>query len=256
MPREFFAGDKAPARLMTLGERHMAFVRRGLDGHVCARFDAALAGTTPEAFIDALLVRALGARSVVVGHDFRFGRERSGNVATLRAAGARCGFEVREVEAQYHAGVRISSTAVRRALAASDFAAAAALLGRPFAMCGRVVHGERLGRTLGFATANLRPRRRVLPLHGIFAVTVSDDGALVRHPAVASLGTRPTVGGRGHLLEVHLFDFQGNLYGRRLRVEFVAKLRDEAHFGSVTEMTAQMHRDAQAARTALAAVKP
>ena len=250
-PLEFFRGDEAPARLMTLVEKHAMFAELGLDRHVSARFDGAMAQMAPEDFARRLLAQTLGARRVVVGHDFRFGRQRSGSVATLREVGAREGFEVEEIAARYHGDLLISSTAVRNALADSDFALAEALLGRRYAMSGRVIRGQQLGRTLGFATANLRPRRRVLPLHGIFAVRVSDRHALVDYPAIASLGTRPTVNGRGHLLEVHLFDFQGNLYGRRLRVEFVEKLRDEAKFSSLDAMTEQMHRDAHAARAVL-----
>lgn len=250
-PREFFNAAQAPARLMTLIERHAAISARHLSGHLCVRFNRDVAAMTPADFVTTLLVRDLGAKVIVVGHDFRFGVRRSGNIDTLREMGLEHGFEVVEIAARYHDGVRISSTAVRSALADGDFALARALLGRHYAMCGRVVRGERLGRTLGFATANIRPRRTVLPLQGVFAVSVSDQIELTGHPGVASLGTRPTVGGTGHLLEVHLFDFQGNLYGRRLRVEFIAKLRDEVHFDSLGAMTEQMHRDAQDARAAL-----
>ena len=254
-PRELFAPESAPARLMTMGDKYQAFAALGLDCHVVQRFTRELAALSPDEFITRLLVGGLGARVIVVGHDFRFGRNRAGDVAVLQAAGQRYGFETREVDALFQGDTRISSTAVRAALAAGDFARAAALLGRPFTMNGRVVHGERLGRTLGFPTINLRPRRQVLPLHGIFAVRVSAGragaGSLRDHPGVASLGSRPTVGGHGHLLEVHLFDFQGNLYGRRVSVEFVARLRDEEHFDDLAAMTRQMHRDADRARAVL-----
>jgi riboflavin kinase/FMN adenylyltransferase len=155
------------------------------------------------------------------------------------------------------AGVRVSSGLVRTALAAGDLARAAELLGRPYSMRARVVRGARLGRTLGYPTANLPVHRRRTALSGIFAVRVRGgglDGAAGGHPAVASLGTRPTVRGVEPLLEVHLFDYQGELYGAELEVEFVARLRDEQHFGSLEAMVAQMHRDAAAARAALAAL--
>ncbi|MFK7886845.1 MAG: riboflavin kinase, partial [Gammaproteobacteria bacterium] len=188
---------------------------------------------------------------IVTGYDFRYGRAREGDVERLREDGRRAGYEVEQISAQRDGELVISSTAVREALAAGDLDAAHRLLGKRYSMSGRVVRGQQLGRTLGFATANLRPGRRVLPLEGVFAVQVCDGATLRRHPAVASLGTRPTVNGQGHLLEVHLFDFQGNLYGRRLRVSFVKKLRDEARFASLEAMTEQMHRDASEARAAL-----
>lgn len=253
-PQEFFQGDAAPARLTTLIEKYREVSAHGVDLHVVLRFGSALANMSAEDFVTRLLVEGLGARAVIVGHDFRFGRGRAGDFDFLTSAGDVHGFETIEIEARMHGDTRYSSTAVRSALLNSDFAAAADLLGRPYCMGGRVVRGERLGRELGYPTINIRPRRRALPLHGIFAVRVSGPapgGQLRDHPGVASLGTRPTVGGAGHLLEVHLFDFQGNLYGRRMEVEFVARLRDEEHFDNVDTMIEQMHRDAAAARAAL-----
>lgn len=251
-PREFFTPDRAPARLMTLTEKHAALRALGVDVHVSVRFDARIAGLSPASFAQGLLCDTLGARLVVAGHDFRFGRDRAGDVDDLRALGRSMGFDVTQIDAVRLGDVVVSSTAVRAALADADFSTAEALLGRPYTMCGRVVRGQQLGRTLGFATANIRPKRLKLPFDGVLAVTVSDGEDLLEHPAVASLGTRPTVNGRGHLLEVHLFDFQGNLYGRRLTVRFVKKLRDEARFESLDVMTRQMHRDASDARDALA----
>jgi riboflavin kinase/FMN adenylyltransferase len=254
-PRELFQPATAPARLMTMRDKYERFDALGMDCHVVQRFSRGLAALSPEEFVSRLLVDGMDARVVVVGHDFRFGRDRAGDFDFLQAAGRRHGFETREVAACYQGETRISSTAVRAALAASDFVRAATLLGRPYTMDGRVVRGEQLGRKLGFPTINLRPRRQVLPLHGIFAVRVSDCGqvapGLRDHAGVASLGSRPTVGGHGHLLEVHLFDFQGNLYGRRVSVEFVARLRDELHFDDLDAMTEQMHVDAAQARRQL-----
>ncbi len=254
-PQEFFLGERAPARLTTVVEKYAQIAAHGVDLHVVLRFGRALASMPPADFVSRLLVDGLGARAVIIGHDFRFGKDRRGDFDFLTRAGLAHGFETIEIEARMHGDVRFSSTAVREALTQDDFAAAAELLGRPFTMSGKVIRGEQLGRDLGFPTINIRPRRRVLPIEGIFAVRVSGsgpDGPLHDHPGVASLGTRPTVGGAGHLLEVHLFDFQGNLYGQRLAVEFVAKLRDEAHFESVETMTRQMHLDAEQARAALA----
>jgi riboflavin kinase/FMN adenylyltransferase len=187
----------------------------------------------------------------VVGDDFRYGRHAAGTLETLAVSGERAGFTVEQVPPYVKEGVRVSSTAVRERLERGDCAAAARLLGRSYSMLGRVVRGQQLGRTLGFPTANLRLQRRRSPLNGITAVRVHGiaAGAL---PGVASLGTRPTVGGVEPLLEVHVFDYTGDLYGRAIEVEFVAKLRDEEKFASLDAMLAQMQRDAAAARAVLA----
>ncbi|MEM6640841.1 MAG: bifunctional riboflavin kinase/FAD synthetase [Pseudomonadota bacterium] len=251
-PREFFGQSSAPARLMTLTEKHAALRALGVDMHVSVRFDAQVAELTPRAFVERLLHDTLRAQHIVAGHDFRFGHRRSGDVAALRVFGQEMDFAVEQVDAVMLDGAIVASTGVRAALADGRFDHAERLLGRPYVMTGRVVRGQQLGRTLGYPTANIRPRRRRLPLEGVFAVTASDGASLLEHPAVASLGTRPTVNGRGHLLEVHLFDFQGNLYGRRLTVRFVRKIRDEVRFDSLNDLTAQMHRDAREAREALA----
>jgi riboflavin kinase/FMN adenylyltransferase len=215
------------------------------------RFGESLRNLTAEAFAQ-LLAGRLDARVVVVGHDFRFGRSGEATAAVLTAAGARLGFEVDVVDPVTLDGERISSSAVRTALARGDFAQARRWLGRPWSMRARVVAGERLGRGLGFPTANLPLERRRAPVAGIFAVRVHGV-ASAPLPGVASLGTRPTVGGVTTLLEVHVFDFSGDLYGRELEVEFAAKLRDEARFASLEALTAQMRCDAADARRILAA---
>jgi riboflavin kinase/FMN adenylyltransferase len=186
----------------------------------------------------------------VIGHDFRFARRREGNLATLQAAGARHGFAVEEICEFLVDGERVSSSLVRDALGRGDLDRATRLLGRPYRMAGRVRLGRKLGRELGFPTANLALHRKVVPLWGIFAVRASGAG-LADHPAVASLGTRPTVDGTDPLLEVHLFDFDGDLYGRCLDVDFIARLRDERKFESLDALVEQMHRDAAAAREIL-----
>lgn len=251
-PREYFMGDAAPPRLSRFREKFLGLAGLGVDRLFCARFDAAMAALDPQDFIREYLVDGLGTRSLVVGDDFRFGKDRSGSFATLQEAGRRHGFEVRDTPTCILEGVRVSSTAVRAALAVGDLGLAARLLGRHYAMSGRVMEGRRLGRTLGFPTVNLRPGRRVLPVQGVFAVIVHGDG-LRPWPAVANLGTRPTVEGTEALLEAHLFDFDGDLYGRHITIEFVARLRDERRFESVESLKAQMRYDAIQARAVLSA---
>lgn len=252
-PREVLDPDRAPARLMRVSEKAPALAALGIDRLVIVRFGELLRRQAPEEFVERVLVAGLGARAVVVGDGFRFGRDRAGTVATLREAGARHGFEVITVPPVTFGGERVSSTRVRAALESGDLALATSLLGRPYALCGRVIAGQRLGRTLGFPTANIRLHRGKIPLQGIFAIRVRGIDAGDPYPGVASLGTRPTVNGVEPLLEAHVFDFAGDLYGRRLTVEFVAKLRSEERFASLEALTEQMHRDAARAREILAA---
>jgi riboflavin kinase/FMN adenylyltransferase len=249
MPREYLAPSAAPARLTSLRERWRILTAGGPDFLWLLRFGEALRNLQAEAFAQ-LLVRELAPRVVVVGHDFRFARNGEATAAVLAAAGRRLGFEVDVLEPIMEQGERISSSGVRAALAAGDFVSARRWLGRPWSMRGRVIAGNRLGRKLGFPTANLLLERRYAPVGGIFAVRVHQvaEGAL---PGVASLGTRPTVRGTQALLEAHIFDFDEDLYGREIEVEFVAKLRDEERFETLAALTAQMHRDAAAARSIL-----
>jgi riboflavin kinase / FMN adenylyltransferase len=249
-PREFFAPHAAPPRLSTLRGKLERFAAQGIERVYIARFDGALAGLAPEAFIDEVLVRRLGARWVLVGEDFRFGKARAGDLAALR--GVARSFSVEAMRTVAVDGERASSTTVRDALATGDFVRATALLGRPYTLAGRVAHGAKLGRTLGFPTANLRLKQRP-PLTGVFAVRVHGIAAEPR-AGVASLGVRPTVTDRGApLLEVFLFDFDEPLYGHRIVVEFLHKLRDEARFPDLDALTRQMHRDAAEAREFFAA---
>jgi riboflavin kinase/FMN adenylyltransferase len=253
LPREFLTPIEPPARLTNLRERVRLLEGSGLDALVLLRFDARLRGMDGDAFVR-LLTDRLQVRRVVVGHDFHFGRGGAADADFLREAGARLGFEV-EVIAPVVAGAeRVSSSGIRAALAARDLAGAARLLGRPYSMRGRVVPGQQLGRTWGFPTANIRMRRRRVPLAGIYAVRVRgiEDGPGARtYGGVASLGTRPTVGGVEPLLEVFVFDHAGDLYGRELEVEFLAHLREELRFESVELLVVQMHADAAAARRLL-----
>lgn len=250
-PREYFMGAAAPPRLARFREKFIGLDSLGVDRLFCVRFDAGMAALEPEAFIREYLVDGLGTRYLVIGDDFRFGRNRAGDFASLQAAGVEHGFEVEDTPTVVLDGVRVSSTAVRAALAEGDLGLAARLLGRHYGMTGRVIEGRRLGQTLGFPTANLRPGRRVLPVTGVFAVLVRGVGERP-WPAVANLGTRPTVDGTEPLLEAHLFDYSGDLYGRRITVDFVARLRDEQRFDDIAGLKAQMHRDAELARRILA----
>jgi riboflavin kinase / FMN adenylyltransferase len=248
-PREFFAPEEPPARLTSLRERWRVLTPIGLDYLLLLRFNDALRNLPAEGFAQ-LLAHNLAARVVVVGHDFRFGKNGDASAPMLAAAGQRFGFEVDVLPPVQLEGERISSSGVRAALAAGDFTRAARWLGRAWSMRGRVVPGERLGRALGFPTANLALERRRAPVAGIFAVRVGGIGPHAR-AGVASLGTRPTVDGSQPLLEVHVFDFAGDLYGREIEVEFVAKLRDEERFETLAALTAQIERDARAARRIL-----
>ena len=249
-PREYFAPGQAPPRLTRFREKAELLACLEVDRFLCVPFNAQVADTPPDVFIDKLLVHGLGVRHLVVGDDFRFGRNREGDFALLAEAGRRLGFEVLSTPSYTVDCQRVSSTRIREALAVGDLVAAERLLGRRYSMSGRVIEGARLGRTLGYPTANLKLGRRVSPLDGIFAVRVNGVSE-APWPAVASLGTRPTVDGGEMLLEAHLFDFDGNLYGRHLNVEFVARLRDERRFDSLASLTEQMHVDAARAREIL-----
>ena len=248
-PREYLAPDAPPARLTSLRERWRILEGMDLDALLLLRFGERLRNLSGEAFAG-LLARDIGARTVVVGHDFRFGCNGEATAPMLVDAGKRLGFAVDIVPPVTLDGARVSSSGVREALKRSDFALAERWLGRPYSMRGRVVHGQRLGRDLGFPTANLRIERRRTPLQGIFAVRVHGVEVTPLR-GVASLGTRPTVGGIQTLLEVHVFDFSADLYGRQIEVEFVAKLRDEENYPTLDALVAQIHRDVAEARRIL-----
>ncbi|AXK71996.1 bifunctional riboflavin kinase/FAD synthetase [Lysobacter sp. TY2-98] len=250
LPREFFARDVAPSRLMSTRSRIDALYAQGIDAVLLLRFDARLSGMSPVEFVERVLADALRAREVWVGPDFRFGRARAGDLAVLREIGAHFGFDAHSIEPIDAAGSRASSTRIRDALAEGRFDAAAESLGRSYLIEGRVVRGKQLGRTLGYPTANLRLPQGRPPLSGIFATRVHGLGPTPL-PSVSSLGTRPTVGGVEPLLETHIFDFDADLYTRRIGIEFVAKLRDELKFDGLPALVAQMDRDAAQAREIL-----
>ena len=239
-PREFFARESAPPRLSSLRAKLERFAAHGVARTYVARFDGRLASLPPEPFIEDVLVRRLGARWLLVGEDFRFGKGRAGDLSTLRRVARTVSIEaMRTVDVD---GERASSTAVRAALATGNIAHAQALLGRAFVISGRVAHGAKLGRTLGFPTANIRLERKP-PLAGVYAVRVHGLGGAAR-AGVASIGVRPTVSASGvPLLEVFIFDFDETIYGRRVGVEFLHKLRDEERYGDLAALTRQIEHD-------------
>lgn len=256
LPREFFAPDRAPPRLTTLRERIEAIAPTGIEVVFAQRFHDAFAALSADDFARRLR-EAHGARWVMIGEDFRYGAGRRGDAGRLSAAGRRLGFHVEVLaHVQGEDGERISSTRVRELLAQGELAHAARLLGRPYAICGRVVHGAKRGRLMGFPTANVRLGRAKPALQGIFAVKCF--GAATRGlEGVASLGINPAVEHGGPAtLEAFLFDFSGDLYGRRLTIEFRKKLRDEAHFASLEELAAQIRRDCETARAFFRATGP
>lgn len=250
IPREFFARGAPVPRLASAREKIEYLFDGGISTLLSLRFNAALASMSADTFVEQVLHRRCGAREVWIGADFRFGHARRGDVALLREHGARLGFDVEVMDDVCIDGERASSSTVRAHLAAGEFDEAARLLGRRFAIGGHVVRGQQLGRQLGYPTANIRLGRRTSPVGGIFAVRVHGIGRAAL-PGVASLGVRPTVHGVEPLLEAHVFDFDGDLYGRRIDVEFVQKLRDEEKFHDLDAMVRQIDRDAAEARSIL-----
>lgn len=246
-PREFFQRDKAPPRIHRLRDKLQALRRYSVDRVLLVRFDAKFASLQAADFIERVLVDGLGVRYLVVGDDFRFGQNRQGDFAMLQQAGARHGFDVAGMHTFQIDSARVSSTRVREALQAGDLARVEQLLGRPYRISGAVLHGDKLGRQLGFPTANVALGKHIPPLTGVFAVDVF---GLAREPwpGAANLGWRPTVDGRRFSLEVHLLDFSGDVYGQHLQVDFLKRLRGEEKFASLDELTAQIGRDVTATR--------
>ncbi len=247
LPREFFAGPQAPARLTRLREKVVVMQQFPIDRLLCLHFNQSLANMPAERFIEHILVNGLGIRYLVVGDDFRFGKDREGHFGVLQQAGRQYGFEVARMDSFTIDGQRASSTLIRRALQCGDMTEAAKLLGRPYRISGRVVGGDRLGRRLGYPTANLRLGRQVSPVSGVFAARVY---GLDTPPlnGVVNIGTRPTVGGTDNRLEVHLLDFSGDIYGRYVHVDLIHKLREERHFQSIDALIHQIDADVIFAR--------
>lgn len=245
-PREYFRGDQVPARLTRFHEKITLLRDTALDRVLCLPFNERTANTTPEWVIDELLKRQLDIRYLVVGDDFRFGKGARGDYDMLKAAGDRLGFGVSHMGTLTYDHDRVSSSRVREILAAGDFELAEKLLGYPYFIMGRVVYGRQIGRTIGVPTANVPLHRYRAALEGVYAVTVS--GLEREYGGVANIGVRPTVQGREPLLEVHLFGFKGDLYGRRLRVVFRHKIREERAFSGLPALKTQIRKDIATAR--------
>ena len=256
-PEEFFAPDEqhCPARLSEPREKIAVLSALGVDCVYLLRFDRDLASLSAQRYIDEILVEGLGIRALIAGSDFRFGHNRQGDFALLQSRGERHGFEVIETQSCYRDGERISSTAIREHLQCGDFRQAEAMLGRPYAIGGRVVKGKQLGRDLGFPTCNVQLNRRSLPLHGVYACQariITMEGECFDWPGAANIGYRPTVTRhREAVLEVHLLDYQGDLYGADMTVVFRHKVRDEIQFDSLDALKAQIARDVEQVRASL-----
>jgi riboflavin kinase/FMN adenylyltransferase len=246
-PREYFMPEEAPARLTRFREKLEVLQHCGIERVVCLRFDERLADLSPDVFIQRILLDGLDVKYLIVGDDFRYGRARSGNYEMLRQAGQRHGFPVVNMHTFCVGSARVSSTRIREALQQGDLSMAGALLGRPFWMSGRVAHGDKRGRTIGFPTANIFLHRTAVPVDGVFAVEMHGVDEQPLH-GVANVGTRPTVDGTRSLLEVHLFDFGREIYGRHVRVSFLKKLRPERRFASFEKLKEQIQQDAGQAR--------
>lgn len=243
--------ERAPRMITSLARRLAALRATGLDGVVVRRFTRDFAALSPEAFVHDWLVGRLGVSAVVVGYNVTFGHDRKGTPPRLAELGAAAGFDVEIVSPVEVGALAASSSEVRKRIAEGDVAAAARLLGRPHSLLGLVRHGDHRGRTIGFPTANVFPRGGLLPPDGVYAVRVGLGGEVPRRPGVANLGSNPTFGPGERRLETHLFDFEGDLYGRRIEVALEARLRGEAKFGSVEQLVAQIRDDAAAARQLL-----
>ena len=245
-PLEVFAGDAAPARLTRFREKYVALADVGIDRLLCVHFTPAFAAQAPEQFIQQLLLERLGVAQLIVGDDFCFGKNRSGNFSVLAQAAAQHNFGLNSTSSLLLGQQRISSTLIRQALAEDKLELAADMLGRPFALTGRVRHGRKLGRDLGFPTANVFLYRRKLPVAGVYAITANT--VFGRYQGVANIGNRPTVQGQRQQLEAHLFNFKGDLYGSQIEVVLQHKLRSEQRFDSLQQLQQQIATDVQAAK--------
>lgn len=245
--REYFMGEQAPARLMRLRDKLYYLQQAKVDVVIVAKFDRTFAEQSAEDFIEKGLVKQLNVKFLSIGDDFKFGAKRQGNFVMLQQAGEKFGFTVEDNRTFCHDEQRISSTAIREALAQDDLRLAEDLLGKPYRIFGRVIHGNKLGRTIGFPTANIRLHRQVNPVKGVYAVKVRLKSGEIFN-GVANMGKRPTINGVMQLLEVHLFDFAQNIYGELVEVEFCHKIRNEIKFPSFDDLKAQIERDMETAK--------
>lgn len=244
-PEEVFTPQSAPPRLSRMRDKYYQLRQLGIDRLICVKFDKRFAGFSAEAFVEDLLVAKLGVRFLVVGDDFRFGKGRTGDFNMLQMEGKKCGFDVASTASFRLHDCRISSTAIRESLLQGDLALAHEMLGRPYSIAGKVVHGDKKGRTIGFPTANVLLNRLKSAVNGVFAVQVTlSEGT---YQGVANIGSRPTVNGQRAQLEVHLFDFSGDLYGRFISVDILHKIRSEQRFDSFAQLKQQILLDAKRA---------
>ncbi len=250
LPIEFFTPDKAPVRLMNLREKLRAFESVGVDYVLCVAFNRSFAQLSAQRFVDSVLIQGLNVKHLVVGDDFRFGQHRQGDFALLAQQSRVYGFELSSMPTFCVDGERVSSTRIRSVLQTLDLAEAEALLGRTFSFEGRVIHGQKLGRTIGFPTLNLNPKRLQMPVNGVFAVRVAGLEQQA-WPGVANIGVRPTVQGVRPSIEVHLFDWNKMVYGAHVEVRLEAFIRPEMKFNGLAELQAQIARDAAQARQLL-----
>ena len=249
-PQELFSPETAPARLCRLRDKYNLLAKLGVQRLICVNFTAKFANQSATYFIENLLVNKLGIKHLIVGDDFRFGKNRTGNFSMLCQAGERYGFDVSDTKSYKMADCRISSTAIRQALEQDDLMSVKQMLGREYSIIGRVFHGDKRGRQLGFPTANVLLKRRVSPLSGVFAVIVKTNNGEFK--GVANIGARPTINGVRQQLEVHIFDFDENLYGQCIEVVVKKKLRPVIKFDSLEALTAQIHQDSEQAKQVLA----
>jgi riboflavin kinase/FMN adenylyltransferase len=246
-PQELFSPKTAPARLCRLRDKYMLLKNLGVDRLICINFNKKFASLSAETFIEELLVKRLAVKHLIVGDDFHFGENRQGNFAMLKSAGEKFNFSVTDTASHKLSGCRISSTEIRQSLETDDLEGAKAMLGRPYSIIGKVFHGDKRGREMGFPTANIKLKRRVSPVSGVYVVQVNSQFG--QHFGVANIGSRPTVAGIRQQLEVHIFDFDNNLYGAIIEVIMLKKLRSEQKFGSLVELTQQIAIDTEQART-------
>jgi riboflavin kinase/FMN adenylyltransferase len=245
-PKEHFDLDGAPARLTTLSEKIEKLASSGIDALACFAFNNRFMSLSAEEFVQQVLVDGLNVKSLIIGDDFKFGCDRSGDFEYLKMAGEKHGFTVQDTKTVQQSGTRVSSTEVRAALEQGDLKHAAELLGEEFNISGRIAHGQKLGRTLGVPTANVILKRHKTPLTGVFAVQV--ETSMGTYNGVANIGMRPTVGVVKPILEPHLFDFDGDLYGQRIKVVFKHKIREEKRFNGLDELKVAIHKDIDTAK--------
>jgi len=245
-PKEHFDIEGSPARLTTLAEKIELLEQQGIDALACMAFNNRFMSLSAEDFVKQVLVDGLNVKALIIGDDFKFGCDRSGDFEYLKQAGQKHGFTVQDTKTVLQGGMRVSSTEVRAALEQGDLTQAQVLLGREFAISGRIAHGQKLGRTLGVPTANVILKRHKTPLVGVYAVQVVTSSGT--YNGVANIGMRPTVGALVPILEPHLFDFDGDLYGQRLKVVFKQKIRDEKRFNGLDELKAAIYNDIEKAK--------